>query len=359
MRAPTLTIRALGNRHCQLAAGIVLSLAVAQAAAAMARFDWFRNHGISVLTLAIMLGIVIGNTVYAHVAPAAADGVQFARQTLLRIGIVLYGFRLSVADLAQVGIGGAVVDAMVLTSTFGLAAWIGVRFLKLERDTALLIGAGNAICGAAAVMATEPVLRARSEQATVAVATVVLFGSVAMFGYPVLYHVVQAWLPDAISAHAFGIYAGSTIHEVAQVVVAGRALGEDAAHAAVVTKMMRVMMLAPFLLSLSVFLVRRTGASIHPGASAQRIVVPWFAFLFIAVILLHSVVPLPSALSADISGIADLLLAMAMAALGFTTSMGAMRRAGGRCLALAAILFCWLTVGGAAINWLVWRFVLH
>jgi uncharacterized integral membrane protein (TIGR00698 family) len=356
MRTQSLIIPAIGNRPWQLAAGVVLSLVAAQLAIAAARLDWLRGHGIGALTLAILLGIAAGNTVYERMAPVAVHGVQFARQTLLRIGIVLYGFRVSNADLAQVGIAGALVDALVLASTFALAAWVGVRVLKLDRETALLIGAGNAICGAAAVMATEPVLRARSEQAAIAVATVVLFGSLAMFSYPVLYRALQAWRPDGMSAHAFGVYAGSTIHEVAQVVVAGRALGDEAAHAAVVTKMMRVMMLAPFLLSLSLFVTRRAGSMQAASSHAPRITIPWFAFLFIAVIVLHSILPIPASLLRGIADVDDVLLAMAMASLGFTTRIAAMRRAGIKCLALAAILFIWLTAGGAAINWAVSRY---
>jgi uncharacterized integral membrane protein (TIGR00698 family) len=356
MRAITLVFPAASARFLRLAAGMGLSVAAALLAIGAAQLDWFRSHGIGALTLAIVCGIVVGNTVYARIAAVADEGVQFTRQTLLRIGIVLYGFRLSMADLAQVGIAGAAIDAIVLASTFGLAAWIGVRVLKLERDTALLIGAGNAICGAAAVMATEPVLRARSEQAAVAVATVVLFGSLAMFSYPVLYRMLQAHWPDAVSAHAFGIYAGSTIHEVAQVMVAGRALGEDAAHAAVVAKMMRVMMLAPFLLLLSALVARTAHSNTNIDHSARRIVIPWFAFLFIAVIVLHSFLHLPASVVHSISGIDDILLAMSMAALGFMTRIAAMRRAGPRCLVLAAILFTWLTVGGAAINCLVLRY---
>jgi uncharacterized integral membrane protein (TIGR00698 family) len=359
MRASTLAVPAAFNRSLRFAAGVVLSFAAAALAIGAAQLDWFRSHGIGALTLAIVCGIAVGNTVYERVADAADDGVQFTRQTLLRIGIVLYGFRLSLADLAQVGIAGAAIDAIVLASTFGLAAWIGVRVLKLDRDTALLIGAGNAICGAAAVMATEPVLRARSEQAAVAVATVVVFGSLAMFAYPALYQMVQARWPDAVSAHAFGIYAGSTIHEVAQVMVAGRALGDEAAHAAVVAKMMRVMMLAPFLLLLSALVARRATANGAANDRARRIVIPWFAFLFVAVIVLrsalHSFLPLPASLVRGISSIDDIFLAMAMAALGFMTRIAAVRRAGPRCLILAAILFAWLTIGGATINWLMLR----
>jgi uncharacterized integral membrane protein (TIGR00698 family) len=355
MRLQTTLIPDQASPRLQLAAGIALSLAAALVAMAVGREPWMREHGIGVLTLAIVAGIAFGNTGYARVASAAEPGVQFARQTLLRVGIVLYGFRVSLADLAQVGAGGAIVDALVLASTFGLAAWFGVRILKLDRETALLVGAGNAICGAAAVMATGPVLRARSEQAAVAVATVVVFGTLAMFAYPALYGFLQAWHPDAVSSHAFGIYTGSTIHEVAQVVAAGRSLGEDGAHAAVVAKMIRVMMLAPFLLILSAVLARRPRGMPSSSDVAPRVVVPWFAFIFIAVIVLHSVAPVGEETLRRIATLDDLLLATAMAALGFTTRFAAIRRAGGRCLALAAVLFAWLTLGGAAINWLVLR----
>src|SRR5690606_39395911 len=121
------------------------------------------------------------------------------------------------------------------------------------RETAMLIGAGSAICGAAAVMATEPVVRAQAHKVSVAVATVVVFGTAGMFLYPWLYPHL------GLGEHAFGVYAGSTIHEVAQVVVAGRAVGDAAGAAAVIVKMLRVMLLAQFLLVLSSLLSREAG----------------------------------------------------------------------------------------------------
>ncbi|HYD82156.1 MAG TPA: YeiH family protein [Paucimonas sp.] len=347
-----------GNGALRLGAGLLLSAAVASAALGAAQLAWCREHGIGALTLAILFGIVVGNTVYPRLAPVAAPGIQFARQTLLRLGIVLYGFRLSFADLVQVGWAGMAVDVLVLASTFGLAAWVGIRVLKLEPETALLIGAGNAICGAAAIMATEPVVRARSEQAALAVAMVVVFGTLAMISYPALYHVLQACLPGAVTPQAFGIYAGSTVHEVAQVVAIGRTLGEEAAGAAIVAKMMRVMMLAPFLLVLAAYVARRDarGRRDPEARRERRIAIPWFAFLFIAVIALHSAAPLAALPARTLVAIDDALLATAMAALGCMTQIAGMRRAGAKCLALAAILFAWLVAGGAALNWAVLRY---
>src|SRR5690606_4928314 len=121
----------------------------------------------------------------------------------------------------------------------------GSRAWRLDRQTAMRIGGGSAFGGAAAVMGAEPVIRGQAHKVTVAVATVVVFGTLAMFIYPLLYPLA------GMSEQAFGVYAGSTIHEVAQVVAAGSAVGEAAASTAVIEKMMRVMMLAPFLVLLS------------------------------------------------------------------------------------------------------------
>ena len=321
---------------------------------ALGRIDWLADHGLSALTLAIVLGMLVGNTVHPRFAAASGPGVQVSKQQLLRLGIVLYGLRLTTQDMGQMGWTGVVVDALVLCSTFGLACWIGMRWLGLERETAMLIGAGSSICGAAAVLATEPVVKARAEQVTVAVATVVVFGTLSIFLYPVLFQLNQAWGVIPGGAKGFGQYAGSTIHEVAQVVAAARSIGPEAADAAVIAKMVRVMMLAPFLLLLSAWMARSGGARAATGAggarSKRKITVPWFAFGFLAVVLLHSQQWLPAPFVHLVTEIDTGLLAMAMAALGLSTHFGAIRKAGARPLLLALILFGWLLAGGALIN---------
>ncbi len=340
----------------RLLPGLCLSAALAAAAMALGRIDWLADHGLSALTLAIVLGMLVGNTVYPRVAAATGPGVQVSKQQLLRVGIVLYGLRLTTQDIGQMGWAGVVVDALVLCSTFGLACWIGMRWLGLERETALLIGAGSSICGAAAVLATEPVVKARAEQVTVAVATVVVFGTLSIFLYPVLFQWNQAWGVIPGGAKGFGQYAGSTIHEVAQVVAAARSIGPEAADAAVIAKMVRVMMLAPFLLLLSGWMARSEGARAAKAAGAagrkrkSKITVPWFAFGFLAVVLLHSQQWLPARAVQVAIEIDTGLLAMAMAALGLSTHFGAIRKAGAKPLLLALILFAWLLAGGALIN---------
>ena len=344
----------------KLLPGLLLSAALAAVAIHLGSIGWLQAHGMSALTVAIVLGILLGNTVYPRIAPASGAGVAFSKQTLLRAGVILYGVRLTLHDIGQVGTTGVLIDALLLSSTFAIAFLLGTRVFGLDRSTALLIGAGNAICGAAAVMATEPLVRAKAEQVTVAISTVVVFGTVAIFLYPALYELNLHWQLLPAGSQAFGIYAGSTIHEVAQVFAAGRSISAETANTAVITKMVRVMMLAPFLIGLSAWLGRQQAQDQQPqeghavaSAAPGRLTIPWFAFAFVGVVLLNSLVPLPRPLVATAIDVDTFLLAMAMGALGLTTHISAIRRAGIKPLLLGGLLFAWLIGGGVLINSIV------
>lgn len=320
--------------------GLVLVGLLAGAASWAASLPAIERTGLSSLTLAILIGIALGNTFYPRVAHNTSTGVDFAKSRLLRLGIILYGFRITFQQIIGVGWAGFLIDVTVVTSTFLLALVLGVRLLKLDRETSMLIGAGSAICGAAAVMATQSVLRPQAHKVAVAVATVVIFGTLAMFLYPLLHAWMQ--LPDSV----FGIYIGSTVHEVAQVVAAGNAVSDEAAATAVIVKMLRVMMLAPFLLILSHFLTHQTARDDRPAAS-----IPWFAVLFIVASGIHSAQLLPEAVVAELVRLDGIFLTMAMAALGLHTHASAIKEAGLKPILLAGLLFIFLLTGGYAINW--------
>jgi uncharacterized integral membrane protein (TIGR00698 family) len=340
------------REHLRLLPGLALSAALALLATLLGTLGWLQAHGMSSLTVAIVLGILLGNTLYPYFAARSGAGVVFSKQSLLRAGVILYGLRLTLHDVGQVGVAGVLIDALLLSSTFALAHFLGTRFFGLERSTAMLIGAGNAICGAAAVMATEPLLRARTEQVTVAISTVVVFGTVAIFVYPALYALNLHWQLVPAGTKAFGIYAGSTIHEVAQVFAAGRSISPETANTAVITKMVRVMMLAPFLIGLSGWLARDARAPAE-ASGPRKLTIPWFAFAFVGVVVVNSFALLPRTLVSSAIDVDTFLLAMAMGALGLTTHLSAIRRAGMKPLMLGAILFVWLICGGALINSLV------
>ncbi|MFT4171843.1 MAG: YeiH family protein [Rhodocyclaceae bacterium] len=332
----------------RFAPGLALALVLALLSLWLGRWPSLQAHGISALTLSIVLGMLVGNTAYPRIAGRCAPGVGVAKQWLLRAGIVLYGLRLTLRDIADVGITGALIDVVMLLTTFGLALWCGRRVFGLDGKTCALIGAGSAICGAAAVMATEPVVRGRAEQVTIAVSTVVVFGTLAMFTYPLLYglNAVHGWLP--LTPRGYGLFVGSTVHEVAQVVAAGRAV-DQAGDVAVIAKMVRVMLLAPFLVAVSAHVARRSRSPVGAGRPVP-IVVPWFAFGFVAVAVLNSWMPLPPTLVALLLDLDTALLAMAMGALGLTTHWQALRSAGLKPLLLGAVLALWLVLGGLAVN---------
>lgn len=323
--------------------GLALTAALTGAALWAGSFPAIAGAGFSALTLAILFGMVVGNTVYPKIWQPCDGGVIFAKQHLLRLGIILYGFRLTFAQIADVGVSGILIDVLTLSSTFFIACFLGQKVFGLDKHTSWLIGAGSSICGAAAVLATEPVVKAEASKVTVAVATVVIFGTIAIFLYPAMYPLLAHWF----TPETYGIYMGSTMHEVAQVVAAGHAVSPDAENAAVIAKMLRVMMLAPFLLFLAARVKQLTPAG---NGEKSKITIPWFAILFIVVAIFNSFHLLPKAVVDMLVTLDTVLLAMAMAALGVTTHVSALKKAGAKPLLMALVLFIWLIVGGGAIN---------
>lgn len=345
-------MRSEGTGPLAKAAGLLAVGAVVAAAWLAGRSAWAAQAGFSLLTLAIVIGMLAGNTVYPRVAVRCHAGMLFCKGPLLRLGIMLYGFRLTLGQVLDVGLASFAADALMLASTFLLTCWLGLRWLKMERQTVLLMGAGSSICGAAAVIATAPVLRAGADRVAVAVATVVIYGTAGIFLYPQMH----AWHWWPLSDGQFGVYIGSSVHEVAQVVAAGKAINAEVADIAVTTKMIRVMMLAPFLLLLSLWLGRR-GAPAPQGQTGQgekegegRIVIPWFAFVFIGVMLFNSLNLLPAAWVAALVQADTWLLAMAMAALGLSTHFSAIRQAGIKPLLLGLLVFAWLVGAGGLVQ---------
>lgn len=332
--------------------GISLSLGIALLSLQLSSIPWLRSHAIGALTISIILGIFLGNTLYPSIAAHCAKGVLFSKQRLLQLGIIFYGFRLTFADIASVGVHGALIDALVLTSTFALAWLVGRKVFKLDTNTVILIGAGSSICGAAAVMATEPVVKGRAEQVSVAVSTVLVFGTISMLLYPALFQWNLSWHLLPTGAEAFGIFTGSTVHEVAQVVAAAKPLGDIATNTAVIAKMVRVMLLAPFLVLLSIYMARTKLAQNHMTDNIDKapITIPWFALIFVGVAGLNSLSIIPAHLVSTAVNIDTLFLAMAMAGLGLGTHFSAIKQAGFKPMLLGSILFTWLILGGAMIN---------
>ncbi|PAU77153.1 YeiH family protein [Halomonas salipaludis] len=326
--------------------GLFLCGSLTLASFALARLPALAVSGISPLVFALLMGLMVGNLPFARHLPDMQPGLKFATRYLLRGGIVLFGLSLTLHQVVALGPGVLLLDLVVVISVLLSGYYIGTQVLRLDRETALLTSVGSAICGAAAVLATETTIRSRPAAASMAVATVVLFGTLAMLVYPLLYQF------SGMNEGLYGIYIGATVHEVAQVVAAGDAVGQEALANAVVVKLVRVMLLVPFLLIVGQWWLRRP-AQEGAGPAAGKLVIPWFAFGFMVMVGFNSVVDLPSSLHQTLVIAGQVALAMAMAALGFETRLEKLKALGIRPFILGMILFAMLIVGGGLASQLL------
>ena len=344
-----------GNRANTLH-GILLIALFSFAAFYIAEIPVVRRLSFSPLIVGIVLGMLYANSLRNRLPETWVPGIRFCTKQVLRWGIVLYGFRLTLAQVAAVGVPAVVVDLIVVTVTILGGVLLG-RLLKIDRDTALMTSTGSAICGAAAVLGAEPVVKCEGYKTAIAVSTVVIFGTLSMFLYPVMY---RTGMLNGMTDTEVAVYTGSTLHEVAHVAGAGNAMDPtDAlgiAGTATITKMIRVMMLAPVLVIMSFALAgrRRKEGAAAAGQEKSRITIPWFAFGFIGVICLNSLLQYLTGaesvrdipLNGAIEYVDTFMLTMAMTALGTETSIDKFKHAGAKPFVLAGLLYVWLVVGG-------------
>lgn len=345
--------------------GILFVAIFAAAATMIAGLAPVRDLGISPLVVGIVLGIFYANTLHNQSPAAWEGGIVFSGKKILRFAIVFYGFRITFQQIAEVGMEGFMVSLIMLSTTFVLGTWLGQKMFGMDRDTSMLTASGASVCGAAAVLATEPVLKSEEHKAAVAVSMVVLFGTIAMFLYPALY---SAGVFD-MDARTFGIFVGGTIHEVAQVVAVGGAYGKEASDAAVIVKMTRVIMIAPMLIVLGIYLSYAAQKSGTAGGGV-KLVIPWFAVYFIgmagvnSLLLNYTDAHAGEAIAAtlqlmvvNINAVDTFLLTMAMTALGMGTRFSKFKGLGMAPLYTAGAMFAWLLIGGYFITqWVVATF---
>ena len=337
--------------------GLLLVAGLALLVTALAQLPACRQLSLSPMILGVVLGMILANTIRHRLPDDWSGGLQIAGKQILRAGIVFYGFRLTLSLVFLVGKEAILIDSLIVLGTFILGNFLG-RLLGLDQDERLLISSGSAICGAAAVLATEPVVEAKPHKTVVAVATVVLFGTLSMFAYPLLY---RSGLLEALSPRGVGIYTGATVHEVAHVVGAGAAMGPEIAATATITKMIRVILLAPTLLALSYLLSRGRRGSRDKGT--KKIQVPWFAFYFVGVVLLNSLLftlaegSALESLYREVTGLIEKLdtfaLTMAMTAIGMDATLAKFRQSGAKAFLLASGLYVWLVFGGYLLTLLL------
>ena len=333
--------------------GILLIVLFSFSAFYIAEFQFIKNLSLSPLIVGIILGMLYANSLRNRLPETWVPGIKFCSKQVLRAGIVLYGFRLTFQSVIAIGASAILIDVIIVTCTILLGILVG-KLLKMDNDLALLTATGSAICGAAAVLGAEPVVKSEPHKTAVAVSTVVIFGTLSMFIYPILY---RAGVFD-LTPEQMGLYTGSTLHEVAHVVGAGNAMGKEISDSAIIVKMIRVMLLAPVLLIMSFALARRAVQAVKGDKNTTatqrgKITIPWFAFGFLAVIGFTSFDWLPVPVVDGINSLDTFMLTMAMTALGAETNFEKFKQAGAKPFLLAAILYIWLLGGGyLLVKWL-------
>jgi uncharacterized integral membrane protein (TIGR00698 family) len=313
-----------GNRWQRLLPGLALGGAVTAAAFLLRSLELPGLTRLSPLMLAIMIGMLVRNTLGRP--EAARAGLAFSLRGPLRLGIILLGLQVTLAEILGIGWSGLLILAFALLSTYLFTLWLGGR-LGVAPGLATLIAAGTGVCGASAIVAANTVVRDGDESVAYALATVTLFGTIAMFSYPLIGAALH--MPTEV----YGLWSGASVHEVAQVVAAGFARGQAEGEFATVAKLARVLMLAPLVIGMGLWAARQTQGGSRTGSPP----IPWFVFGFLALVLLGDTGWIDPQLRRYANLATQILLTFALAAVGLETDIRRLIAQGWQPLLLGAL----------------------
>ena len=302
--------------------------------------------GITMLSpavLSILLGIVLRQLIGQR--PSLRPGLAFCTRGLLRFAVVLLGLQVTLAQIAALGFPILLAIAASLMGCFLGTLWLG-RILGVSPRLAQLIAAGTSICGASAVVAANSVIKAEEEDVAYALAAVTLFGTISMVAIPLFAALLG--MDSALS----GLWSGASIHEVAQVAGAASQIGDQAPRTAVIAKMVRILLLAPMILGLNATL--HTNPKAKNSSTNAQLAFPWFIVGFLTLVTLNSLENISPAIIRDCGLLATFALAIALAAMGFSADLQAIRRQGLRPLLLAFL--AWLLIAAISLAFLKFSF---
>ncbi|GAF17231.1 membrane protein YeiH [Bacillus sp. JCM 19046] len=298
--------------------GVLLTFIIALVAGWLAKVPYLDVVG--QLVLAIIIGIIWNHTI--GLKDAYRTGVSFSSKKLLRLGIILLGLRLNLTDIYDAGITvflyAALLLGLTLVTVYGLA-----RLFKVDKTLSLLTACGTAICGAAAIVAIAPLLKAKDHQVAVSVAVIAVLGTL----FTLIYTVVYPILP--LSDYQYGIFAGGTLHEIAHAIAASTAGGTEAEDIAVVVKLTRVALLVPVALLIGI-VMNKQAANVQASNSfsLKTLPIPWFILGFLMMSAVNTSDILPTEFVEQLITVSYLLLAMAMAGLGLNVELKAFKQLG-------------------------------
>jgi len=315
--------RAAAVRACLpgLGAAAILALGAAWIAAGLGD-PLARNPVLVAMLTGLLLGGLLG------CPQALRPGLDFAKRRLLRLGVMLLGFRITTALLADLGLAPIAIAATELVVVLVVVRWAGVRLFGLAPELALLVAVGSAVCGAAAILSVAALSKSRERHAGPAIALITIAGTLALLLYPVAF--LSGWMPG-LGEHGFGVTVGASIFELAQVYGASAAVSEGALNVATLVKLCKVLMLIPLLIVLGT----RPHAGGAGAAPSRRIPIPWFVIGFLGVLAFNSLVPVHPQARQAILAADQFLFLMVTVSLGLTTPVARLGEAAGT-LRLAA-----------------------
>lgn len=297
------------------------------------------QSAISPLALCVLFGFIFANL--AHWPDWAESGTNLAGKKLMRIGVALLGFQLSLSALRAIGLRGVITVILVVTFTiFGII--LLSKLFGMTGDLGLLIGVGFGVCGATAVAAIRPQTRATEEETSYAIALISLCGTLSILLLPLLGHLMN------LSAETFGAWAGAAVHDVGQVIATASIWSQEAITAAIVVKLARVCLLAPIVLILSIRHRKYLKSTDQIENFNQKVpLIPLFVLGFIAVAIIHNSITLPTRITEDIVLLSKLLLGAGLVALGSSVRWRKIKSIGARPMIMG--LIAWVIVAGVAL----------
>ncbi|KRL05189.1 hypothetical protein FD46_GL001140 [Liquorilactobacillus oeni DSM 19972] len=297
---------------------------------------------VGALVLALLLGMLL--QVSPGLVDAAQDGTGFISNKFLRAGIILLGFKLNLIQLAQAGVKSILLAICIVAGMLALTYWIARR-LGVERELAILTATGSSICGAAAIMGVSPQIKVseekkerQKENEVLAVAIVCILGTI--------FTLIEIGLKPLIhmTPVQFGVLTGGSLHEIAHAVAAGSAGGPVSLDTAIITKLSRVLLLAPAAVLIGIWYQKKTSVQSANAASKTKLPIPWFMAGFILTSVLGTFLPFSTALLAGLVKLAYILLGMAMAALGMSVNFKVIVKRGKNAFLAAFISSCILMI---------------
>ncbi|MBN6189269.1 YeiH family putative sulfate export transporter [Aneurinibacillus sp. BA2021] len=306
------------KKPAPFAIGIGITLVIAIAAKYIALLPGLGIIG--PLVIAILLGM--GWRAALPVPETSVGGIHFASKSLLRAGIILLGMRLNLYDIVQAGPKVFAIAAFDLVFAF-FVVYALCRFCKVERTLGILTACGTAICGAAAVAAISSQVKANEKETAIGVATIAVLGTIFTLAYSLLYPLL------GLAPYEYGVFAGGTLHEIAHVIAAGAAGGQQAMDISIIVKLTRVALLVPVALLIGWWFSRRTAATGgEAGDKRTSLPIPWFILGFLLLSGINTLGIVPAGIAAQMVALGYLLIAMAMAGLGLNIDAATFKRMG-------------------------------